>query len=85
MMIKVITGINNKIMIHATCTQVLKVKMALSNKLKKLLRCVMSVVNSVKNFMKSNFTVGVLLLKSQKDDQMTSSHNLIPWRNHEMK
>ena len=52
---------------------------------KKLLRCVMSVVNSVKNFMKSNFTVGVLQLKSQKYNQMTSSHNLIPWRNHKMK
>ena len=36
-MIKVITGINNKIMIHATCTQVLNVKMALSNKSKKVI------------------------------------------------
>ena len=85
MMIKVITGINNKIMIHATCTQVLEVKMALSNKSKKVIALRNVCCQLRKNFMKSNFTVGVLQLKSQKYNQMTSSHNLIPWRNHEVK
>ena len=59
--------------------------MALFNKMKNLLRCVMSVVNSSKFIFIAVTLSEFLQFKSQKHNQMTSSHILMPSRNDERK